>query len=744
MKLLSLRFKGFGATPTAFSVQFPPDGTAVIRGKTGCNKTIIFEAVRQAFGGTIPQYRLLQGNEGDNQRSIEIILEVDHHQHKLTYTDTPTEKRWGIEDLVSGVITDLGEKFAVSEFFGAIGSPRLAIDDFFITEQSALRNLASFDQFVRTTSKTYTAMMNYFAILGSLAASYKRDIEAIKRKESKHLDIITVRGLLRNADQTKLDVLIDLDKTEEHYVTLQTSMDELEALIKVAQQLGSDLNLCQGQVQTFQDLIKTKEQNIAECEVKLSSFGNLDEVRACARKTEVGREVELRELDSEVDVIMKKRGMLEVSRTTLQSELIRITTDVEATKTAAQKEKMMIVALGIDPKKLDMYGETQIRAKVAALQAEIAQATRDHKICNEELRIARLVTSFLKKFPEIVDCPCCGTFFGAELHTTINDRASIRQESLATITTLRGEHQITIKKLREFGDVNRRIALKLEKIKMLETKSTELRKQISQVDDQLETNAQERDKVNAKRDAILETLQTEQRLIDAEKLREKIVVAKKELLDLRERVTQQEQEAHVIGEKVSTMPAMSVIEASIADLKSKREALDVETLGKKAELLEIEMRTKELHTREAEAKKWSALSDLAYEKRRICKSYLDYFANLLGKYEEEMGSKRLIDIGEVTGINAISLDKEKGEIVRELGTDRFVQNLIALSTGERVLVSAQVKGESGIWESGGFAVIDANLSKDAMHRCAKMLRDSGCEQVIFIKVGDRDLTVAPL
>lgn len=694
--------------------------------------------LQKVLGFEIPRHRLLQSVVSKNvRRSIALTLASGSTQYTVTYTNTPSEK-WQITNAHNGTI-NLEAKFTPSHFFNAIAHPSLPLSEFFITEQSAFRNLASFDQFIQATSTTYTSMTKYITTLGTLDASYRRDFVAISKKLEKFPSTDQLHTQIEDAVHAKDRMLLDLTNLETNRITLQQEMTHTDYEMKEVQQLTLDIEMQRDQIQTFQALADTKTRNIAECEAQLKSYENMKDIQVCARKTEVKLEVELKELDEQIEKMAKEQGRIESTLTIAQSDEKRFSIEIATLETTIPKEKLGIVATGIDPQEL--FKDQKIQARIESLQNEIAIALKSYNLYYGELGILHKAQELLKSHPDMSTCPCCGTPLGVEIADIFASHVVDRKKMLQKTDALKGTQQAIIKKLREYGDISRRITLKEEKKKVLQAKYAELTQQITEWITQLNANIQARDQLTLKRTTILDILKTEQQ-IDAEKLHIKIETAKVDLGDLREKITERKDGVDRICQKVTELRDQPTLQKKLITLAVQQDVLDTEVLKKKTEQIEVEYHIKELRTEEREVQKLDTMRALSSEKHHVCRSYLNQFVKLLWNYEQSLKDE-LIELGN-EHLFVGSVNKEKGEIIREIQDHQFNQNLIALSTGEQVVVSTKVKAKNGIWQHGGFAVIDADLSTDAMQDCMQTLSQHGCEQVIFLKVSDGELEAVPL
>jgi len=744
MILQSIAFQGFGTAHDSFSIQLPRKG--IIRGKTGSNKSIIFEVLKHVFGTDISHLRTTRKKYvKDSSQTVDLIFNVKNNQYKLTREDRPKEEpHWKMTDMTSNKIVVDGDKIVLFSYFKNHFNISLGdLSLFFISERSSLLDVVSFDRFIKSTSREFSETYTYYAMLSSLMSQYKQEEKQLQN-DLKH--DVTIKDIDNDIDEGMITHALSekkIDTLESDLNTIKEDLLNIKRDEKNAEGIMRDKELIESKIKTFNELVETKEKDIKECENQLKTHGGreaIEEMMSCARKTDVNLNVKLRGIDNDLSRTSKEMGRLESNIASLRMEVSNTMRNIEKTETALEKERMDFVLLGI-AQDIDLKSRKKTDDKIRMLQEVVSRRTNEESLVEDEMTILRKCHVFATTHGTRGSCPCCGNDFQSnnKLSSIIKERMEIQGKKLKEWSDEKKDLRSNIMKLRHVGDVTRSMILKDEQIKKLRIDRDTCNNNISGLKGQLENVITERSELLTQRDNILELLHLEEKLINGTQLLEKINMARVDLDEFRTQISGLIRERVFMEKRLSKLPLMKVIETDYKNLEKKRDDTNTQILKLKSDLLDTKAMLKSLVNEKKRLKTIHEKIALLAKKGAVSVQYVTYFETLLSLIEKKFDANAKEIANGSDDLNIVSVDRKKGEIIRNVNGTDITQNLISLSTGERVMISVEAKARNNVWGNGGFVIIDANMSNDIITKCARVLEQHGCEQFIFTSLSNSKL-----
>lgn len=732
MKVLSVQFSGIGDCTLPYNTDFPRGKVSIVQMKTGGRKTLACEAILHAFGYDISSFRSLNNMKSDNIIDVTVNFEQDNNWMSLQRIDNGSTV-WILK--ANGQQEEIAGKETLAKRLGSLSIDVESIKNHVITEQAASVDMTSIVNFLEWTSKDRRTITKYLTVLTAILGACQSKLDEINRIIDSPVDITSILETVEKNEER-------LENLNKLLVTLNGESRQnierrgaLEKQLKSIIELSGKIDLNDVKIRSMTDLVKTKRNNIAECETKLEKYGKGDvseEITQCARKTEVSLDAELRDLESRISSLLKKKGSLDLQIEDVKIKIETSKKQREDNEKVVSTETAKLIALGMD----ESFEKEAVLKLIAKKKNAMAEDQLTHKQFSDELSIAKNAIKAIKEH-ELDHCPCCGhAISSSAISKRINDLSGKVKSKEMTMDSVRAE----MRGLRKYDDIKRSMETAKENGIIIAMNMADFEKKSENIDkESKEIEATIRD-LEAEKDKVLSRLKAEEREINAAELVQKIDVAKSEIEEIEQKIKGIKEIMIEIAGELAALPKKEIIESEISGFDAKSQEYVKKIVSAETEKMAIQMRITDLSARVRSTDGLRESKALIERKINIVKSHISMAGSFIETEEAKIKSISK-SIGRDVGFNVISMNESKNEMIRVINGSTCKQNPISMSTGEKVMAAATVTARNGGWKDGGFALIDANLSADLIHECAETLVNLGCEQVVFMMTGDENTTI---
>lgn len=740
MKITSVEYAGFGNACGVKNVAIPDGHVIVYKGRTGTMKSLTFEVVAHAFGMDIPAHRTTKSTDGvTSSRYVRVVMKNGSAEPiSLARIDDKESSTWVLSR--GGSTTEVTNHDDLQTILGKIVDQPSAVKSWFMTEQTSAFDMMSFDRFMKSVARDYMTLFDRKSMVSGLMANYEVAFEDLQNEYD--------RGESSDALDSRRSAMLDgmghlteeKNGIEARRDVLKGKLKDLANVKKNVASIESNARIAELKIKSFKELVEIKNTNIKECEEKLASIksdGNAAEAMACARKTEVNLDKQLRDVEATIKNASENVGRLDTSIVGRRSEIGTILAQRDGILSKIDADRSIVVSAGIDVDDPDL--DAGIKKRTDEIERIISSKTDDDEMSGLELAVLKKVEEFSKKVPAMSDCPCCGKPMPA---TTVDSFLKKRKATINKVLKRRTDQlkaaRSDLRYLRSIGDAARSLSTKLAQSAAIANRADELSTEVSALVTDREKIVDGLKKHEKDRDEILVAVKAEQKMIDAIELRSRMDSAKKDLEIVLQNISSMEDEAGTLSAQKASMPTIDAIESEEKNIAKELEIVGSEIVSRVSQCAEMKHQIKSIDDALDSRKVMKKDVDVARKKLLICTALFDCLERIVAKEKESIDAQSM-QLGKATSSVVIdNINASKNEMKRNIDGKSVTQNFIALSSGERVLIAAEAKAMNDVWKSGGFAIVDAGLSDDVIQKCGSILANHGCEQSIFLVTGDGD------
>jgi hypothetical protein len=740
VKITSIEYAGFGNACGVKTVTIPDGHVITYKGRTGTMKSLTFEAAAHAFGMDIPSHRVTVSTDGVlSSRYVRVaMIDGSADPIALTRVDDKDSSTWVLSrGKETAEVTNHDD---LQTILGKLVAQPSAIKSWFMTEQTSAFDMISFDRFMKSVASDYMTLFDRKSMVSGIMANYEANFEDLQNACDRGEDITSLAS-------RKLALSVDLKNVADERQAIETRRDKLkEKLTDLASDeknvatIESNIRIAELKIKSFKELVEIKSNNIRECEEKLATIksqGITEEAVACARKTEVNLDKQLRDVEASIKNASERAGSIGAAIAGRKSEISTILAQRDKVLSGIEADRVLVAAAGINVDDPDL--DTGIKKRADEIEKIISAKTAEDEMSGMELAVLKKVGEFTKKVPAMNHCPCCGQSIST---TTISSffgrRKSIIDTRLKKRTDQLKAARSDLRHLRSIGDAARSLSTKSEQSAAISKRADELSSEVSALAGEHDKIADELKKHENGRDEILAAVKAEQKMIDAIELRSRIESAKKDLEIVSENIASMEEEIVDLSARKAVMATIEAIETNEKDVSKEIEIAGSDIIVRVTRCSEMKRQICVIDDAMDSRKQLEKELVVARKKFLICTSLFDCLEKIVAKERERIDAQSM-QLGKATaGVVIDKINASKNEMNRNIDGKSVTQNFIALSSGERVLIAAEAKAINNVWKCGGFAIVDAGLSDDVIQKCGKILSDNGCEQSIFLVTGDDD------